>query len=301
MGFSETDVPSLTDKTFVVTGANSGIGLEAADIFAAKGAHVIMACRSMDKGARAVERIRERGAEVSVELMSLDLADLSSVRSFVGAVAGKHPRVDVLVNNAGVMALPYGKTKDGFERQLGTNHFGHFALTARLFRALESPPARVVTVASHAHRWGRIRFDDLDGDRGYQRWLAYGQSKLANLLFMNELARRQPTVISAACHPGYSSTNLLFGGSGETGSSAAHGFWRLANGSFAQSARAGALPTVFAATHPDVRSQDYFGPSGLLELTGRPKRVRMTARAKDPEVARQLWQVSETRTGEAFP
>ena len=297
MGFTERDIPSQQGRTFVISGANSGIGLQATDLLTSAGARVVMACRSTHKGetARATVAHPDR-----VEVRSLDLADLSSVRAFVDALVEDHPRVDVLVNNAGVMALPYGRTVDGFERQIGTNHLGHFALGARLFRALDAHPERVVTVASQAHRWGRIRLHDLHRERGYHPWLAYGQSKLANLLFMRELGRRAPGVISAACHPGYASTNLQGAAARETGSSAGKAFWRWANGTVAQSARDGALCTVYAAVGDDVQTGDYIGPRGPFEMAGPPCKVSMTRRARDDEAARALWELSEELTNERF-
>jgi len=297
MGFSERDIPPQDGRTIVVTGANSGIGLEAADLLSGAGATVVMACRSTDKGERAREAVAHPDR---VEVRRLDLADLSSVRAFVDALVADHPRVDVLVNNAGVMALPYGRTVDGFERQIGTNHLGHFALTARLFRALEARPDRVVCVASQAHRWGRVRLDDLHRERGYHPWLAYGQSKLANLLFMRELGRRAPDVISAACHPGYASTNLQGAAARETDSSLGQAFWRWANGTFAQSSRDGAMCTVYAAVADDVRSGDYIGPRGPFEMAGRPHKVSMARRARDEATAARLWALSEELTGERF-
>lgn len=299
MAFSESDVPDQRERVFVITGASSGIGLEAADILAARGAHVVMACRDPEKGRAALTRVRKRGA--SAELMRLDLADLSSVRAFADALVGVHPQIDVLINNAGVMALPYGTTVDGFERQIGTNHLGHFALTARVFRESREPPARVVTVGSHAHRWGKMRFDDLMHERGYHPWLAYGQSKLANLLFMKELGRRASSVVSAGCHPGYASTNLQSGAARETNASIGKRFWRVTNGAFAQSARAGAMPTVYAAVADGVKSGDYIGPDGLLEMVGAPVKVSSSARANDPNAAARLWEMSEELTGESFP
>lgn len=298
MSFTEDELPALEGRVIVITGANSGIGLEAAAMLASAGAHVVMACRSPARGEAALERVRAARDGARAELMRLDLADLASVRAFADALLSRHPRVDVLINNAGVMALPHGRTADGFERQIGTNHLGHFALTVRVLREGQAPPARVVTVASHAHRWGRIRFDDLHGERRYHPWLAYGQSKLANLLFMNELARRAPEVTSVACHPGYASTNLQGAASREAGSGLGARFWDWANGAFAQSARAGALPTVHAAVRDDLASGDYLGPRGPFELVGAPRKVRATRAAQDRETAARLWALSEELTGE---
>lgn len=300
MGFTENDVPPLDGRVFVVTGANSGIGLATAEALAKAGAHVVLACRSPERAAGALAAVRGTRPDARVEALRLDLADLASVRAFTDALLARHARVDVLINNAGVMALPRAHTVDGFERQIGTNHLGHFALTARLFRHAEAPPARVVTVASHAHRWGRLRFEDLHGEQSYHPWLAYGQSKLANLMFMYELGRRAPRVISAACHPGYTSTNLTGAAAAETGSALGERFWRWANGSFGQSARAGALPTLYAAVSEEVRTGDYIGPAGPFEMAGPPTKVATSRAARDEAAAARLWALSEELTKEPF-
>ncbi|MGH7819102.1 MAG: oxidoreductase, partial [Candidatus Binatia bacterium] len=238
----------------------------------------------------------------AVEVAALDLASLASVRAFAEAFASRHARLDVLCNNAGVMALPRSKTADGFEMQLGTNHLGHFALTGLLLQRLASTPrARVVTQSSTAHRMGRIDFDDLHAERSYGKWAAYGQSKLANLLFAYELARRLERsgkdVISVACHPGYAATELQFAGPRMEGSSLMERVMGLGNRLLAQSAAMGALPMLFAATAPELRGGDYVGPDGFGEAWGHPKKVGSNARSRDVEAAKRLWAVSGELTG----
>ena len=301
MSWNANNIGDQSGKTIVVTGANSGIGLEAVKMLADNGAEVVMACRSLDKA----EEARSQVASDNVRVSQLDLADLSSVREFTDRFVSEHDRLDVLINNAGVMALPYRKTADGFEMQFGTNHLGHFALTARLFETLRATPnARVVTVSSIAHRMGTIRFDDLMGERSYRRWPAYGQSKLANLLFMKELARRLDAanlpIRSIACHPGYASTNLQTAGARMQGQAFRERFMEWANGLFAQSAHRGALPTVYAAVADDAQSGDFIGPDGLLAMTGAPNSQTPNRAARDAETARRLWDVSEELTGERF-
>jgi NAD(P)-dependent dehydrogenase (short-subunit alcohol dehydrogenase family) len=298
--WSADDVPALRDRVAVVTGANSGIGYEAARVLAARGAHVVLACRDPAKGEEARRAILGAVPEASVELRPLDLASLESVRAFAAALA--HERVDILCNNAGVMAIPARKTADGFEMQLGTNHLGHFALTGLLLeRLLAAPAARVVTVSSTMHRPGRIHWHDLQLERSYSKWRAYAQSKLANLLFAFELERRLrragARAVSVAAHPGYASTNLQLAGARMQGSRLLERFFAFGNRLLAQDAAGGALPTLYAATAPDVRGGDYFGPGRMGELWGAPKRVGATARARDEADAARLWELSEQLTG----
>ena len=302
MPWSHRDVPDQSGRTIVVTGANSGIGFEAASTLTAAGAHVVLACRDPLRAADAVARLRSRHPRASLESLPLDLASLASVRDFAKAFADRHARLDVLANNAGVMAIPRRTTADGFEMQLGTNHLGHFALTGLLLpRLLATPGARVVTVSSTAHRGGRMRFDDLQGERSYTRWGAYGQSKLANLLFSYELDRRARAagrdLVAAACHPGYAATNLQFVGARMDGSRFMEGLMSWANRVFSQDAAMGALPTLYAATAPGVRGGDYYGPDRLFETWGHPKKVGSSGRSRDLEAARRLWAVSEELTG----
>jgi NAD(P)-dependent dehydrogenase (short-subunit alcohol dehydrogenase family) len=296
MPWHASDIPDQRGRTVVITGANSGIGLIAARELARAGASVVMACRDTAKGEAAAASLRGQLPNAELRLEQLDLASLASVRAF--AERFEADRLDLLIDNAGVMAAPYGKTADGFELQLGTNHLGHFALAGLLLeRLLATPDARVVTVASGAHKFGRINFDDLQSERSYHRWPAYAQSKLANLLFAFELDRRlraaDAELLSVAAHPGYAATNLQ---------SAATPSWIERVGSvpvnliFAQSAERGALPTLFAAT-ADVPSAAYIGPGGLLEMRGNPTFVKATRAASDPDSGRRLWEISEELTG----
>jgi len=289
-------------RTVLVTGGNSGIGLEAVRALAARGDRVVLAARDAAKGEAARDDVVGTLAEAEVELLSLDLADLASVERAAREVADRYERLDVLVNNAGVMATPYRRTADGFELQFGTNHLGHFALTGRLLPTLLAAPApRVVTVASVAHRTGAIDFSNLDGSRGYSRYRAYGASKLANLLFTAELQRRADaagaSLIAAAAHPGYTATHLQLKGPQMSGSRILEVGAGLMNRLVGQSPVAGALPTVYAATMPDVRGDDYFGPDGPFEVRGAPTRVGRSAAARDEAVARRLWEVSQDLTG----
>jgi NAD(P)-dependent dehydrogenase (short-subunit alcohol dehydrogenase family) len=292
------DIPDQSGRVAVVTGANSGLGLITARELARKGARVILACRNLQKGEAAIHEVTEAASGPDPELEELDLADLSSVRSFAGRVVAGGEGVDLLINNAGVMAPPRRRTADGFELQFGTNHLGHFALTNLLLPLMEGrEDARVVTLSSNAHKLGRIAFDNLNGDRRYFRWNAYGQSKLANLLFALELDRRLraegSTVKSLAAHPGYAATNLQ--------SAAAPVVDRLvmkvSNAVVAQSGEMGALPMLFAATQPGVESGLYIGPDGLGEQRGHPKVVKPSGAARDETAARRLWEVSEELTG----
>jgi len=305
MAWTANDIPDLSGKTVVVTGGNSGIGYEAALQVAAKGADTILACRSPKRAGAAVEAIVERHPQAKVEAMELDLASLDSVEKFAAAFAAARDRLDVLCNNAGVMALPKGKTADGFEMQFGTNHLGHFALTGRLLdRLLATPGSRVVNVSSTAHKPGKINFEDLHGDRGYWKWGAYAQSKLANLLFTFELQRRlegkQAATIAVGCHPGYASTNLQTAGPKMAGSSLGEAIWPWINGVFAQSAEMGALPTLRAMVDSGVEGGDYLGPGGFAEAWGAPVKVQPSGRSQDREVAKQLWAVSEDLTGVSY-
>ena len=298
MSWTVADIPAQTGRRFVVTGANSGIGLEAAKALAAAGADVVLACRNQEKGRKAEDEARAVALGGTVTLAPLDLASLASVREFAGSLEGE---IDVLVNNAGVMALPRRRTEDGFEMQLGTNHLGHFALTGLL---LDRVRDRVVTVSSNAHKFGKIAFDNLDGSRRYFRWTAYGQSKLANLLFAQELQRRLDaagsTVRSVACHPGYASTNLQFQASEVTGNRLEAIGAAVVNRAVGQSAEAGALPTLYAATVEDIPGGAYVGPDGAGEWRGSPRITAPAGRALKPDDARRLWEVSEELTGVTF-
>ncbi len=301
------DLPDLSGKTIVVTGGNSGIGYEAALQFALKRAHVVLACRNMEKARPAADRIAALAPGARVEAMPLDLSSLASVRSFAGAFKGRNRMLHVLCNNAGVMAIPYSRTADGFEMQLGTNHLGHFALTGLLLdRLLAADGARVVTVSSATHIIGRIRFDDLQLEHAYGKMRAYEQSKLANLLFAFELERRAEAarvkLISVACHPGYAATNLQAMGPRMQGSSVMETIWGLLNRFFALSAAVGALPTLYAAAAPDLRGGEYIGPDGLGQIWGaHPAKVECSAAARDAAAAARLWQISEQLTSVRYP
>jgi NAD(P)-dependent dehydrogenase (short-subunit alcohol dehydrogenase family) len=288
----------------VVTGGNSGIGLAAAVELAAHGAAVTLAVRDMAKGESAAARVRAR-ATGPVEVARLDLADLASVHQFAESWRDSHPAgLDVLVNNAGVMAIPRRETVDGFEMQLGTNHLGHFALTGLLLEALR-PDGRVVTVSSAAHRFGRMAFDDLQSEASYRKWSAYGQSKLANILFALELHRRASEagadLRSIAVHPGYANTNLQRVGPEMEGSRIGVSAVSLINRVLAQPAEAGAWPTLMAATDPHVPSGTFIGPTGWRGSRGTPGLETPSDAARDPEPARRLWEVSTALTGVEFP
>src|SRR4051794_13924450 len=292
-------MPDLAGRRAVVTGANSGLGFQIARELALHGASVVLAVRDVGRGEEAAGRI---GQPDRVEVRRLDLADLASVREFAAGFSGG---LDLLVNNAGVMALPRRTTKDGFEMQLGTNHLGHFALTGLLLpRLLETPGARVVTMSSGAHAYGRIKFENLQGERHYQRWLAYGQSKLANLLFAFELARRAALagldLTSVAAHPGYAATNLQMQAGQMEGSRLKQLTGGAANRLFAQSDAQGALPALYAATAPDVSGGEYFGPDGHAGTRGYATRAQAAKSARDPELAARLWTVSEELTGVTY-
>lgn len=296
------DMPDLSGNTIVVTGGNSGIGYEAALAFVRKRADVILACRDLGKARTAADQIAASTSGGKVEVMALDLSSLASVRGFAEEFHAKRPALHVLCNNAGVMAIPYRQTADGFEMQFGTNHLGHFALTGLLLdRLLATTGARVVNVSSGAHRMGAIRFDDLQWRNGYRKWMAYGQSKLANLLFTFELQRKADAagrkLLCVGCHPGYAATNLQAAGPRMSGSSMLESVFSVANSVFAQSSAMGALPTEYAAAAPDVQGGDYIGPDGLGELWGNPAKVGCSAAARDPAIAARLWQVSEQLTG----
>jgi NAD(P)-dependent dehydrogenase (short-subunit alcohol dehydrogenase family) len=288
--WTASDMPALDGRTVVVTGANSGLGLIAAREFGRAGAHVVLAVRNTTKGAAAAATVPG-----SAEVRALDLSDLASVGAFADAWDGE---LDILVNNAGVMAVPQQRTKDGFELQIGTNHLGHFALTNLLLPAITD---RVVTLSSFAHRTGRIRLDDLNWEHGrYGRWTAYGQSKLANLLFTRELQRRLTDagspVRALAAHPGYSSTNLQ----SHTGSGLQNAVMAVTNRVVAQSAEMGALPTLYAATM-DLPGDTYVGPGGLQEMRGHPAIAGRSSAALDDATAARLWELSEELTGVTFP
>ena len=285
-------IPDQAGRVAIVTGANSGIGYETARALAKKGATVIMACRNQGKGEAAAQQIRGEKPKGAVEMMRLDLGDLDSVRAFADEFKGHYDRLDLLINNAGIMHPPFGKTKQDFETQFGVNHLGHFALTGLLLDLIRSTPhARIVTVSSAAHRFGRIDFDNLNAEKGYRSNAAYGQSKLANLLFTYELQRKLQAAgsdtIAVAAHPGWTATNLQQNS----------GVVRFFNRFFAQTPYMGALPTLRAATAPDVQGGEYYGPGKRMEMVGYPVKVGSNGRSHDTAVAAELWAVSEEMTG----
>ncbi|MCB9681166.1 MAG: SDR family oxidoreductase [Alphaproteobacteria bacterium] len=305
MPWTASDIPDQTGKTYVITGANGGLGLEATRALAARGAKVVMACRNLDKAAEAVDGIRRDTPDADLDVRALDLASLASIRAFSDGLLADLPHVDVLMNNAGVMAIPRRTTEDGFEMQLGTNHLGHFALTGQVLPLVTKAPAgRIVNVSSQAHRTGRMRWDDLMGERSYERWSTYGQSKLANLLFTYELARRLEAagegVVVAAAHPGYSDTDLQYVGPRLDGSSIMATLSGWGNALFAQPATKGALPQLYAATMPEVASGSYYGPDGWFQMQGWPTKVDSNARSHDRDDQRRLWETSVTLTGVDF-
>ncbi len=303
--WSTLQIPSQQGRTALITGANSGIGYQAALELARHGAQVLLACRSQAKGEAAATRIRQQAANASVEPVLLDLASLASIRSFAADYLASGRPLDLLINNAGVMALQQRKTTaDGFELQFGTNHLGHFALTGLLVPALLAAPApRVITVSSIAHKKGRMNFDDLQGERSYKPWPAYSQSKLANLLFALELDRRAKAqhskLISTPVHPGVSRTSIIANGPGTADLKSK--LTTLFASFIMQSDTAGAWPTLYAATDPSIHGGEYIGPDGLLEFKGSPTRVQPTAEALDPDAARTLWAISESLTGVQYP
>ena len=298
MGKQDWSAEALGDQSgriAIVTGSNSGIGFETARALGGKGATVVMACRNLEKANPKAEEIRAAHGGADIEVMQLDLSDLRSVEHFAEAFRAKHARLDLLINNAGIMVPPYGKTAQGFETQFGVNHLGHFALTGCLLDLITSTPkSRIVTVSSVAHLMGKIDFTDLNWENGYKAQAAYGQSKLANLLFTYELQRRLAAAgkgtLAVAAHPGWTETNLQVHAKAV----------KFMNRFFAQNASMGALPTLFAATEPNVRGAEYFGPSGFMEMNGPPKKVKSNKRSHDRNVAERLWNVSEELTGVHF-
>ncbi|HVW82243.1 MAG TPA: oxidoreductase [Mycobacteriales bacterium] len=297
------DIPDQSGKVAVVTGANSGLGYHTALELARRGARVVVASRSDVRGKEAVARIIAEVPDADLDHRSLDLADLASIRAFADAVGSSYPAIDLLVNNAGVMAIPRASTADGFEMQFGTNHLGHFALTGLLLPCLlGAPSARVVTVSSNAHKGGHIDFDDLMAQRRYRRWIVYSNTKLANLLFTYELQRKLADAgvpaIAVAAHPGTSATNLVAVSAQDN--IVKRLVMPIGARLISQSAAQGALPQLYAATAPDVRGGEYFGPNGIAESFGYPKRVDSIPESKDPEVAARLWAVSADLTGVSY-
>lgn len=301
-------IPDLDGRTALVTGANSGLGLLTALALAGAGARVLLGCRNPERAAEALDRVATVATGTDPGIVTLDLADLDSVTAAADDVADRTTGLDILVNNAGIMAPPLSRTAQGFETQFGVNHLGHFALTGRLLPTLLAADApRVVTVSSTAHTIGRMHWDDLDAHGGYSAWARYGQSKLANLLFTTELARRaadhSTDLIAVAAHPGYAATNLSHNGPGHGGSNRFMDLaTRFTDRVFAQSAENGALPQIHAATTPDARGNDYFGPDGPFGARGSGvRRVGRSSHARDALDARRLWKVSTQLTGVDYP
>jgi NAD(P)-dependent dehydrogenase (short-subunit alcohol dehydrogenase family) len=300
--WTENDVPDQSGRIALITGANSGIGWDAARVLAARGAVVLLGARSRERGGEAMARIRAIHPAAAVRLLEVDLSDLESVARAAEQVRSEHTRLDLLINNAGLMMIPARKTAQGFEMQLGVNHLGHFALTGQLLPQLQATPgSRVVSVSSNGHKFGRIRFEDLHWESGYSPAGAYAQSKLANLLFTFELQRRLEAAgcdtTALAAHPGGSNTNLGRENPGGLGYTLLGVLRPLFERFVAQSSAMGALTTLRAAVDPGARGGEYYGPGGRMEQTGYPVRVDSNERSKNAEDARRLWELSEQATG----
>lgn len=286
------NIPDLTGKTVVVTGSTSGLGKETARVIAGKNAKVIMAVRNIEKGEKVADEIRKQFSNALLEVRKLDLSSIKSIKAFAESFIADFEKLDVLINNAGIMMCPYSKTADGFEIQMGTNHFGHFALTGMLMPLIfNSEDARIVSVASMAHAWGDLDFKDLTWeDRKYNTQKAYGDSKIANLYFIYELSRRfkenNKSVKALAAHPGWTSTDLQ----------RHSGLMNSLNGLFAQKVEIGVLPTLRAAFDIEANSGDYFGPDGMLHWKGYPELQKSNDKSYDPKIAEKLWKVSEELT-----
>lgn len=305
MKFTTEQIPSQAGKIALITGANSGIGYQAALELARHGAHVLLGCRNAAKGQAALERLHREAPGASAEVVSLDMASLASIRAFAEAFAARKVPLDLLINNAGVMALPKREvTEDGFERQFGTNHLGHFALTGLLMpQLLSAPGPRVVTVASLAHRNGKIDFNNLQSEKKYTPWGAYGESKLANILFARELDARASAagskLVSIPVHPGVSVTNIVENGPGAKGPKML--VLKLLGPVLMQPDTAGALPTLYAAVSPEAKGGEYIGPDGFMEMKGSPVVVKPRANGLDAAVGKKLWTASEEATGVVYP
>jgi len=303
MNWTLKDIPDLTGKTIIVTGANSGLGFESAKVFAQNGANVVMACRSVEKGEIARKQIVRLHPSSIIQVMELDLADLKSIRNFTATFRQSHAHLDVLLNNAAVMMVPYKQTKDGFESQMGINHLGHFALTGTLLDLLKkSPGSRVVNVSSLSHKQGDIDFDNLlfENGKDFTSLKAYGRSKLANLLFTYELQRffetKSINCMALAAHPGISNTTKP----NKMASKLWIKIYKNLFTSFIQPATMGALPEIRASVDPNAKQGEYYGPGGMLELGGYPVLVRPKSTAVDLEIARKLWDISEKLTSVTY-
>ncbi len=290
------NIPDQKGRVTIVTGSSSGIGYESARALANRDAKVIIAVRNLEKGKQALEKIKSQNPNADITVIHLDLADLSSIKKFGDDYKKQFSRLDLLINNAGVMIPPYSKTKDGFELQFGTNHLGHFALTALIFDLInKTPNSRIVNVSSSAHKYGNLNFDDLNWEkRKYKSWNAYGDSKISNLYFTYELKTRleqnQSNVKVTAAHPGWTATDLQRNS----------GLFEFLNRFFAMKPEKGALPTLRAAFDENAKSGDFFGPDGFMEMNGYPVKVDTNKLAKDTNIAKKLWNVSEELTGVKF-
>jgi protochlorophyllide reductase len=299
------DIPDLHGRIALVTGANSGLGLETTKALATKGAHVIMACRNAERGRVARDAVKKQLPAASLDLIALDLASLASIRDFAAQVVRAYERLDLLFNNAGIMAIPHRETKDGFEMQFGTNHLGHFALTGLLLpKLLATSQSRVITTSSLARHAGKVDFDDINHQRSYGRWSAYGQSKTANLLFAFELqsrlTRAAATTISVAAHPGYANTNLQSTTATEAGSVIEQVAYKALGSILGQPQSMGVLPQLYAGTALTIFGGELVGPGSFFGLQGHP-RVEVQARKEyDRAAAERLWQISVELTGVDF-
>ncbi|MBN9654060.1 SDR family NAD(P)-dependent oxidoreductase [Halobacillus sp. GSS1] len=301
--WTKEEIPSLKGQTVIVTGGNSGLGYESVKVLSKRGATVVLGSRSMERGQEAFLSIQKENPNAEIDVMALDLSDLQSVKDFAEAYKEKYDKLDLLLNNAGVMTTPYGKTQDGFEQQLGINHLGHFALTGHLFDTLKKTPgSRIVNISSNAHKSGKMNFDNLmfEGGKGYTPMKAYAQSKLANLLFTQELQRKIEEngldMTVAAAHPGIASTNLMRHIEDKF-------LFKILGRLLApmtQEATEGALPGLRAATDPDVQGGEYFGPGGRWEMKGAPVKVSPITKSYDVMDADQLWKISEDLTGVSY-
>jgi NAD(P)-dependent dehydrogenase (short-subunit alcohol dehydrogenase family) len=305
MKWTASDIPDLTGKIAMVTGANSGLGFHTCLELARKGAHVVLVARNKEKGNAAMEKIRSEIPSADLQFMKIDLANLELVKHFAYAFKEEYEKLDIMVNNAGVMAIPLLRTVQGFEMQFGTNHLGHFALTALMFDFIENTPgSRIVNVSSLMHKFGKFNFEDLNWEKSYSKWAAYSQSKLSNLLFTLELDKRlralgKQTKVMAS-HPGYASTNLQTRGGEMEGSKANVAVNNLMNKIIAQPAWQGALPSLYAATSNKAESGKFYGPSGFGAVRGYPKEEMVNPKFKDPEIMKRLWEESEKLTGIKF-
>jgi NAD(P)-dependent dehydrogenase (short-subunit alcohol dehydrogenase family) len=305
MKWKASDMPDLTGKIALVTGGNSGLGFFTCLELARKGAHVVLAARNKERGLDALEKIKLKIPSADLQFMKLDLANIESIKHFADSFIEEYEKLDILINNAGVMALPLRRTAQGFEMQFGTNHLGHFALTSLLFDFIErTPGSRIVNVSSLMHKRGKINFDDLNWEKSYSKWDAYSQSKLSNLLFSLELNRRlrsagkQTSVMTS--HPGYASTKLQIRGGEMEGSKMTVRANNLMNALIAQPAWKGALPSLYAATCEKAISGKLYGPSGLGSIRGYPREEKINPKLTNPEVAKRLWEESERLIGMRF-